>query len=195
MPPPLLQPLDPPLQPTWSESLPGWNLPKVILENNTATVKGNSIYVRNVYNCFLQFTKLRPSTFWSIFTIHGVNQIAEHAYKVCFCLDSHAGSLPKWMKEDTCPILNAVTVYRGKSFNVTVAGVGQYNYPIPTVLQTTIESESGSASLGQQDWELDNMPSSSVTVAQMSYTPLRVLKTKLYSSFQLRILYHSTMLW
>ena len=135
-------------QPTWSESLPGWNLPKVILENNTATVKGNSIYVRNVYNCFLQFTKLHPSTFWSIFTIHGVNQIAEHAYKVCFCLDSHAGSLPKWMKRDTCPIFNAVTVYRGKSFNVTVAGVGQYNYPIPTVLQTSIESESGSARLG-----------------------------------------------
>ena len=135
-------------QPTWFGSLPEWKMPKVILKNNTATIEGNSIYVRNVYICSLQFTRLHPSTFWSIFTVYGVNQIVEHAYKVCFCLDSYAGSLPEWMMEDTCPHYNAVTVYRGKSFNATVAGIGQYNYPIPTVLQTSIESESGSARLG-----------------------------------------------
>ena len=119
-------------QPTWLGSLPEWKLPKVILENNTATIEGNSIYVRNVYICLLQFTRLRQSTFWSIFTVYGVNQIAEHAYKVCFCLDSYAGSLPKWMMEDICPNYSAVTVYRGKNFNATVAGIGQFNYPIPS---------------------------------------------------------------
>ena len=46
---------------TWSGSLPRWKLPKVILENNTATIKGNSIYVRTVHICVLQNTKLHPS--------------------------------------------------------------------------------------------------------------------------------------
>ena len=181
-------------QPTWSGSLPGWKLPKVILENNTATMKGNSIYVRNVYICVQQFTMLHPSTFWSIFTIHGVNQIAEHAYQVCVCLDSYAGSLPKWMKGDTCPISNAVTVYRGKSFNATVAGVSQYNYPIPTVLQTSIESGSGSARLGirQHAQQL----SYSCTNVTYSITSIEDEVT-CNSSSQLRILiifYYSTVL-
>jgi len=52
------------------------------------------------------------------------------------------------MEEDECPQKGSVFVYIGQSFNITVAGVGRYNYPIPSVLRTTIKSESGSARLG-----------------------------------------------
>ena len=139
-------------QPTLSENWPKGKLPQVILKNNTASIKGNSIYVKGGEPCeVLQenvYGDLHPSIFWSIFTIHGMNQIAATSYKVCFCLDSCAGSLPEWMKEDECPTVYNITVYRGKSFNTTVVGVGQYNYPITSVLQTSLESESGSARLG-----------------------------------------------
>ena len=123
------------------------NLPRVVLENNTATAKGDSIYVQSLNIK----TKIPPSTFWAIFAIHGVNhplEIAEPSYKACLCSESNAGLIPEWMEEDECPQKTSVSVYRGQSFNITVAGVGQYNYPIPSVLQTTIESESGSARLG-----------------------------------------------
>ena len=139
-------------QPPLSGSWPEGKLPQVILKNNTASIKGNSIYVQGGDTCeVLQdyvYVDLHPSVFWSIFTIHGMNQIAATSYKVCFCLDSCTGSLPEWMKEDECPTVYNITVYRGKSFNTTVAGVGQYNYPITSVLQTSLESESGSARLG-----------------------------------------------
>ena len=75
-------------------------------------------------------------------------EIATHSYKVCLCLGSTAGSLPEWMEEDECPQNGHVAVYRGQSFNMTVAGVGQYNYPFPSLLRTTVNSASGSARLG-----------------------------------------------
>ena len=139
-------------QPTLSESWPKEKLPQVILKNNTASIKGNSIYVKGGDTCqVLQdsvYGELHPSSFWSIFTIHGMNEIAATSYKACFCSNSRAGSLPEWMKEDECPTVYNITVYRGKSFNTTVVGVGQYNYPITSVLRTSLESESGSARLG-----------------------------------------------
>ena len=70
------------------------------------------------------YGELHPSSFWSIFTIHEMNQIAATSYKACFCSNSRAGSLPEWMKEDECPTVYNITVYRGKSFNTTVVGVG-----------------------------------------------------------------------
>jgi len=124
------------------------SLPKVILENNTAQEKGDSIYVQSLE---IKIPGILPSTFWSIFTIRGVNhpiEIATPSFKVCLFSESSAGLIPEWMEEDECPQKGSVSVYRGQSFNITVAGVGQYNYPIPSVLQTTIESGSGLATLG-----------------------------------------------
>ena len=128
-----------------------WNFPNFILENNTARSIGNSIYVKTADICVIEDKILQPSVFWSIFKINGVIhpfEIATPSYKACLCLGATAGSLPKWMEEDRCPQNGHVAVYRGQSFNVTVAGVGQYNYPIPSMLRTTASSVSGTARLG-----------------------------------------------
>jgi len=80
---------------------------KIILENNTARVKGYSIYVTAVD---IQ-TWVLPSTFWSIFTIHSVNhplEIAAPSYKICLCSELNAGLLPEWMEEDNCPQKDSV---------------------------------------------------------------------------------------
>ena len=127
------------------------SLPNVILENNTAKLSGDSVYVKSADICAIEDNILQPSVFWSIFKINGVNhpsEIATPSYKACLCLGSAAGSLPEWMEEDECPQNGHVAVYRGQSFNITVAGVGQYNYPIPSLLRTTVNSVSGSARLG-----------------------------------------------
>ena len=128
-----------------------WKFPNITLENNTAKLSGDSVYVRSVDICTIKDKILQPSVFWSIFKINGVNhplEIATPSYKVCLCLGSAAGSLPEWMEEDECPQNGHVAVYRGQSFNITVAGVGQYNYPIPSLLKTTVNSVSGTARLG-----------------------------------------------
>ena len=132
-------------------SLHNWKFPNVILENNTARLRSDSIYVRTADVCVMKNRTIQPSTFWSIFKLNGVIrpfEIATPSYKACLCLGSAAGSQPTWMKEDDCPQNGHVAVYRGQSFNVTVAGVGQYNYPIPSLLRTTVNSASGSARLG-----------------------------------------------
>ena len=124
-----------------------WN---VILENNTAKLRGDSVYVKSADVCTINDKILQPSAFWSIFKINGVNhplEIATPSYKVCFCFGS-TGSLPEWMEEDECPQNGHIAVYRGQSFNITVAGVGQYNYPIPSLLRTTVNSVSRTARLG-----------------------------------------------
>ena len=129
-----------------------WKFPNIILENNTAGSSGDSIHVKTVDICVINNTILTPSTFWSIFKINGVShplEIATPSYKACLCLGSAAGSLPKWMEEDDeCPHNGYAAVYRGQSFNITVAGVGQYNYPVPSLLRTTVNSVSGTARLG-----------------------------------------------
>ena len=128
-----------------------WKFPNIILENNTAKLSGDSVYVKSADVCTIKDKILQPSSFWSTFKINGVNhplEIATPSYKVCLCLGSTAGSLPEWMEEDECPQNGHVAVYRGQSFNITVAGVGQYNYPIPSLLRTTVNSVTGSARLG-----------------------------------------------
>ena len=132
-------------------SLQNWKFPNVILDNNAAGTRGDSIHVKSADICVMNNLILQPSVFWSIFKINGVSQpleISTPSYKACLCLGSAAGSLPNWMEEDDCPQNGHVAVYRGQSFNVTVAGVGQYNYPIPSLLRTTVNSVSGSARLG-----------------------------------------------
>ena len=127
------------------------NFPSIILENNTAKLRGDSVYVKSTDVCTIKDKILQPSVFWPIFKINGVNhplEIATPSYKVCLCLGSATGSLPEWMEEDECPQNGHVAVYRGQSFNITVAGVGQYNCPIPSLLRTAAHSVSGSARLG-----------------------------------------------
>ena len=128
-----------------------WKFPNVILQNNTAELRGDSLYIKSADVCTIKDKILQPSVFWSIFKINGANhplEIATPSYKACLCLGSAAGSFPEWMEEDECPQNGHVAVYRGQSFNITVAGVGQYNYPIPSLLRTTVNSVSGSARLG-----------------------------------------------
>ena len=66
------------------------SLPKIILENNTARVKGDSIYVTAVDI----HTEVRPSTFWSIFTIHSVNHPLE-IFMLVDCVSSLSTSMVK----------------------------------------------------------------------------------------------------
>ena len=55
------------------------DLPKVILENNTARTKGDSIYVQSLA---INKTGILPSNFWRVFTIRGVNHPLEIAHSV-----------------------------------------------------------------------------------------------------------------
>ena len=114
--------------------------PVLNMVNNTADIIGNSIYGGDLETCRVEakFTitnqTLTPKIFWKLVHIEENNTlsaIASQAYKTCICTANFS-------TEHGCTFQYMVTTFPGQLFYIPVVGVGQYNYPAPSVIRATI---------------------------------------------------------
>ena len=136
----------------------------VILENNTATVAGNSIYGGLLETCYLEYSTdisliniditldrldcYSSVTFYTsypnfpifqIFKInngtHSMSEITSDPFKICFC-DENFG-----LNKLDCITEASIEVYRGQAFHIPAVGVGQFNNSSPSIVRTIIPSD------------------------------------------------------
>lgn len=114
--------------------------PVLNMVNNTAGIVGNSIYGGDLEVCLVEakFTitnqTLTPRLFWKLVYIEERNTlsaIASQAYKACICTSNFS-------TEHECTFQYRLNTYPGQLFHIPVVGVGQYNYPAPSVIRATI---------------------------------------------------------
>ena len=152
---------------------------QIIMENNKAGIAGDSLYGGELETCRLENTFLSPRTFWRIFRIsgkHSPTDIASPSYKVCFCNGI--------IETSKCTTIMGVHVFKGQTFSVQAASIGQYNYASAAVVKTETAK---SAQLGtrQRVQELrsdcgrlwysikcsDNLVELQLSISNVHYTP------------------------
>ena len=106
---------------------------RIVLENNTAGIAGDSIFGGELQTCRLEGVLLSPHVFWTIFRIHGKpspTEIGSPPYKICFCNGS--------IETNNCRTTMVVHTFKGKTFSIQAASSGQYNYAAAAVVRTEV---------------------------------------------------------
>ena len=119
---------------------------KIVLENNTAEVAGNSIYGGSLEACHLHYhnsnvsrilsnLKINSAFFQFIFKInkgtHSMSEVTSDPFQICFCD----------INKLECVTETHVEVYRGQAFHIPAVGVGQFNNASPAIVRTIIPSD------------------------------------------------------
>ena len=106
---------------------------RIVLENNTAGIAGDSIFGGELETCTIGDVILSPHVFWTIFRIHGKpspTEIGSPPYKICFCNGS--------IETNNCKTTMRVYPFKGKTFSIQAASSGQYNYASAGVVKTEV---------------------------------------------------------
>ena len=119
---------------------------KIVLENNTAEVAGNSIYGGSLETCYLHHydsdkarilstLEINSTIFQFIFKInkgtHSMSEVTSDPFQICFCD----------INKLECVTETHVEVYRGQAFHIPAVGVGQFNNASPAIVRTIIPSD------------------------------------------------------
>ena len=111
--------------------------PAVVVKANTAGIVGSGLFGGALESCHIRNsnTKLTKEYFKSFFSIDGNYSIASVPYKVCVC--------PQNLTHDvnTCETEYTLSIFPGKIFHIPLIGVGQWNYPAPSVVRARIRSD------------------------------------------------------
>ena len=115
---------------------------KIIMENNTAGLAGNSIYGGSLETCYVLLERRRDGEQVkfdiiqnSIIEIHNtlsLSEVTSDPFKVCFC-DKNLN-----MNKSECVARTQAEVYPGQVLEVPAVGVGQFNNTSPAVVRTKI---------------------------------------------------------
>ena len=135
------------------------NTVQIQLQNNTATIAGNSLYGGLLETCFISLCEdqyprpayccRRPGNGIIVFKIifqvsinNSLSEISSDPKKVCFCYD----------KKPQCSLeLWNATAYPGESFHVPAVAVGQLNGTVPAVVLSKLTDTGGGELALQQD--------------------------------------------
>ena len=106
---------------------------RIVLENNTAGIAGDSIFGGELETCTIGDVILSPHVFWTIFRIHGKpspTEIGSPPYKICFCNGS--------IETNNCKTTMIAHAFKGKIFSIQAASSGVYNYASVGVVRTEV---------------------------------------------------------
>ena len=124
---------------------------KVIMNNNTADIAGDSIYGGALETCHILLKSISSEVefnpWTSIFEIKNklsLSEVASDPFQVCFCDRSFN------MNTSECIIETEAEVYHGQTLQIPAVGVGQFNNSSPSVIRTTITSSTGKLLLGER---------------------------------------------
>ena len=121
---------------------------KIIMDNNTADIAGDSIYGGTFETCFITLTPYDitfNTLLTSIFEIKNklsLSEVASDPFQVCFCDRSFNTNTSE------CIIETQAEVYHGQTLQIPAVGVGQFKNSSPSVVRTTITSSTGELLLG-----------------------------------------------
>ena len=128
---------------------------KIIMENNTADVAGDSIYGGSLQSCHIlleielenekiEFITLQTSIM-DIRNKLSPSEVTSNPFQVRFC-----DSKFKMINGSECISETEAVVYRGQTLQIPAIGVGQFNNASPSVIRTRITSNTSEILLGER---------------------------------------------
>ena len=121
---------------------------KIVMENNTAKVAGDSIYGGSLAKCYIQLgTAWMYSNILQVLEIHNklsLSEVASDPFRVCFCDKRFT------MSGSECINEMQDNVFYGQTLQIPAVATGQFNNASPALVQTRIISDMDEIFLGER---------------------------------------------